>query len=166
MSCKTETTFINQWVDGEILNNIQQPGEEKDVEYSCTQYSAKVSAIFKLRVMKVFGSSIKHIIAALPTGTKKVSAQKQIDAIVNAVNALFDSASPDEVIDLIWEMLSTDSTCREGQRLNGALLDQYFSGDNLGSIYKLFIFVLRVNYAGFFKGQRAQEALAVAEKHL
>lgn len=152
MACETETKII----DG--------------IEYSCTQYSAKKGAIFKLRVMKMFGPSVKKLLPALPTKAKNKkensTAIDQVNILLAAMNALFEKADPEEIIDLIWQMLGTGNTCRDEVKLSEATLDQYFSGNDLSTVYKVFIFVLKVNYADFFKGQRAKEALAAVEVNL
>ena len=148
MSCETQTKKIN------------------DIDFTCTQYPAKIGAKYKLKLVEIFNAPIVEIIPMFTGKKKKPNEAEQVTMMTNAIKGLFSSASPDEVIDLIWEMLSTGSVRREGEILNEAKIDQYFSGDDLLSVYKVFIFVLRVNYSGLLKGQKAAEILTKVEEAL
>lgn len=143
MGCKTETTEIS------------------GIEYTCTQYSAFDGMKYKMRVVKVIGPAISKLLPALKDGDNG-----QLEAVSNAVSSLFNAASPDEIVELIKEMLTNGNVRIGGEPINESKLIAQFSGDNLVDIYKLFIFVLRVNYAGFFKGQKAGELLTKVEENL
>lgn len=145
MACETENTFIN------------------DIEYTCTQYPAIQSMKYKLKVLKILGPVIGEII---PIITNKKDDENQLDIISGAIEKLFQSASPDQIVDLIVEMLTTGNTKRDGARMTMSLFEQTYSGDTMLEAYKAFAFVLRVNYKGFFKGQKAKELLTKVEENL
>jgi len=148
VACKTETTTINE------------------IEYSCRQYSAIIGAKYKLKVIKAFGASLAAIVPAMSGKT-----DDQVKALAEAVDKLFKHATPDELIDLLVEMVTSGTVARANEEgklviLTKTTFEQAFGGDDLADMYKVFIFVLRTNYAGFFKGKKAQELLAKAEATL
>tara|TARA_R110000744_G_C19249323_1_gene550096 strand:+ start:31 stop:465 length:435 start_codon:yes stop_codon:yes gene_type:complete len=141
MACETEDTII------------------EGTEYVCTQFPAIQSMKFKLKVLKVLGPVISEIIPMLG----KKDNGDQLTSISGAIEKLFNVSSPDEIIDLMVEMLTTGNTKRDGQRLTVSLFEQTYSGDTMLEAYKAFAFVLKVNYKGFFKGQKGKELLAKVE---
>lgn len=143
MACNTEELEIN------------------DVQYVCTQYPAIQGMKFKLKVLKTLGPVITEII---PMIGKDAEDGDQLSAISNVIEKLFQISSPDEIVDLIVEMMTTGNVKREGKRITEALFTEQFSGDNMMEVYKVFAFVLKVNYKGFFKGQKAKELLAQVDK--
>lgn len=153
MSCKTETKQIIE---------VDNDGQEVTVEYSCTQFSAMKAMNYKLRLIKLLGNAVTQLVPAL--GSKEAN---QVEALGKAVNALFEAAQPEELSKLVVEMVTSQSVVRNEKKLTSASeIDMYYSGDNLMALYKVFLFVLQVNYAGFFKGKKAQELLAKAEGNL
>ncbi len=141
MACETENTII------------------EGTEYVCTQFPAIQSMKFKLKVLKVLGPIISEIIPMLG----KKDNIDQLTSMSGAIEKLFDVSSPDEIIDLMVEMLTTGNTKRDGNRLTVSLFEQTYSGDSMLEAYKAFAFVLKVNYKGFFKGQKGKELLAKVE---
>lgn len=148
MVCKTETTNIAE---------VDDEGNEIDIEYSCTQYPATKGMIFKLKVIEMFGATLTKLLPAM-NGEEA----DQIGALGSAVESLFKNKSPEKIIGLITEMICTGSVARNGKKMVGgqSAYDQFYSGDNQIAAYKVFLFVLRTNYAGFFKGKKAQDLLA------
>ena len=144
MACETENTTIN------------------GTEYVCTQFPAIQSMKFKLRVLKVLGPVITEIIPMI--GNDKTN--DQLKSISDAIEKLFLTSSPDEIIDLMVEMLTTGNTKRDGERLTKSLFEQTYSGDLMLEAYKAFAFVLKVNYKGFFKGQKGKDLLTKVEENL
>ncbi len=141
MACETENTII------------------EGTEYTCTQFPAIQSMKFKLKVLKVLGPVISEIIPMLG----KDDDGDQLRSISGAIEKLFATSSPDEIIDLMVEILTTGNTKRDGHRLTVSLFEQTYSGDTMLEAYKAFAFILKVNYKGFFKGQKAKELLAKVE---
>lgn len=153
MSCKTET---------QVIQEIDDDGNEIAVEYSCTQYPALTGALYKIKIIEMFGASLAKIVPAMQSKDLQ-----QVDALGDGLNTLFKSSSPEKIINLISEMITTGSVSRNGTKIIGkSKIDEFYSGDNLGALYRVFIFVVKVNYAGFFKGKKAQAILAKAEASL
>lgn len=155
MGCKTEKTTI----DG--------------VEYSCTQFPAKLALTYKFRVIKILGPAISALapMIAGDDGKKKSedaeneAQQKQAEAIGSFVSKLFENSSPEELVNLMCEMISTQHTWRDKKRIDDNTITEHFSGDNLMGIYKVFFFVLKTNYPVFFKAQGITDVLSkIGEK--
>lgn len=144
MACRTELQIID------------------DIEYGCTQYPATQGMIFKFKVIKSFGESLAILVGSMTTN----DTEAQLSALSLGISKLFNSVTPEDLAALINEMLTTGSVSRDGKKLSKSAIDEHFSGDDMASLYKLFVFVLKVNYAGFFKGKNAQAILAKAEAHL
>lgn len=138
MSCKTETKEIN------------------GVTYTATQWPAEKALLMKLKLLKVLGPSF----AKLATLKDKVSDDKtdKVELLTDAVQLLFAEASPEEILGLI--KTSIIGVSRNGEKLSEAGITTHFSGDDLLDIYKVFIFVIQVNYGNLLKGQWADDLLA------
>lgn len=145
MACKTEEKIINE------------------SEYVCTQYPASESYLFKLELISVFGSSLPKLVSALK---EESSQEQQMEAISSAIKLLFESASPKKIIDLMISMMTSGHLKVDGKRMTKSLFDQHYSGDNMSEGYKAFLFVIRTNYQGFFKGQKGGDFLTKAEENL
>lgn len=145
MSCKT----VNEKINGH--------------EYSCTQYPAIDGMEFKLEVIKILGPAISGLVPYLKSNEDD---NIQVAALSSAIEKLFYVASPKELTNLIIRMLTTGHTKRDGERLTETLFNQIYAGDDMMEAYKVFIFILKVNYAGFFKGQKAEALLAKMEDNL
>lgn len=146
MSCKTEETQIN------------------DKLYVCTQFPAIKGMEFKLRLVKVLGPVIGEILPALKD-LKSKDSEKQLKLVSSALIKLFESAEPSDIISLMVDMMTGGLLKCEGERITASKYDQMYAGDNMPEAYKVFIFVIRTNYAGFLKGQGG-DLLAKAEGHL
>lgn len=135
MSCETETTTINER------------------EYSVTQWPAKKAILTKFKLVKTFGASLA-ILAGQASGEDSDDAK----ALSNGLSTLFNHSSPDELLSLMTECI-IGIAC-DGKRITESGFDELFSGDNLMDSYKVFIFVLKVNYGNLMKGQLADRFLA------
>lgn len=135
MSCETETTTI---------------GEH---EYSVTQWPAKRAILTKFKLVKAFGAALT-IIAGQASGEESGDAK----ALSDGLSTIFEHSSPDELLSLMTECV-VGVACN-GKRITESTFDELFSGDNLMDSYKVFIFVLRVNYGNLMKGQLAKSFLA------
>jgi len=145
MSCKTETKEINMH------------------EYSCTQYPAIVGMQFKMELASILGKALPDIIQM--ASKKDSSAEDKVSILSTAASKLFESASPDKVVDLIVRMMTTGHTRRDGQIISRSVFDSVYAGDNMSEVYKAFGFVVQVNYKGFFKGQdKGSELSSVANQ--
>ena len=141
MSCKTETKEIG------------------DHEYSVTQWPADKAILMKLKLAKAFGASIGKIASmALESTKKKTSDSDQALALSQGISILFDSNTPEEVMNLIRS--SVIGVACDGTKITETTFNQIFSGDELMDVYKVFIFVVKVNYGNLLKGQKVEALLA------
>jgi len=141
MSCKTETKVIG------------------DNEFSVTQWPADKAILMKMKLGKTFGASIGKIAAmALESTKNKVSDSEQAKALSEGISILFDSNSPEEIMNLIKS--SVIGVACDGTKITETTFNQIFSGDDLMDVYKVFMFVIKVNYGNLLKGQKAEALLA------
>lgn len=131
-----------------------------DHEYSVTQWPADKSMLMKFRLAKAFGAPITSLVGFLPD-SKKSKEEKELmetKAVSDGIKMLFESSSPEELVSLIKECVIGVS--RDGTKITPSTYNEYFSGDDLMDIYKIFIFVIQVNYSNLFKGQLLGDPLA------
>lgn len=138
MSCNTET---------------KQIGEH---EYSVTQWPADKALLMKFRLAKLFGPSITSIISVI--GDKSATDNDQIDAMSNAFTKIFENNTPEDVVAIIKEVVI--GVGRDGKRTKESSFNEFFSGEDMLEAYKVFVFVLQVNYSHLMKGQWADKLLA------
>ena len=149
MACNTETKEI---------------GER---EYSVTQWPADKSMLMKFRLAKAFGASLASIMGSssqTPSKGKKNSYQDDAKALSEGLSTLFKSNSPEELVALMKNCV-VGVVC-DGKRITDSSFNELFSGDDLMEVYKVFIFVLQVNYSNLFKGQLADRFLAKMKENL
>lgn len=140
MACKTESQVI---------------GEH---EYSVTQWSAQKAILTKFKLIKTFGASLA-IIAGQASGEETDEAT----ALSDGLSTLFANSSPEDLLELMTETVI--GVACDGKRITKTSFEELFSGDSLMDVYKVFLFVMRVNYGNLMKGQLAESLLAkVKEK--
>jgi len=142
MSCKTENKQIG------------------DHEYSVTQWPAEKAMTMKFRLTKVFGAAITSL--AGNVGDNDADDEKQVMALSNGLSKLFDGNSPEEITELLKNCV-VGVAC-DGKRITDASFNELFSGDDLIEVYKVFVFVVQVNYSNLLKGQLAERLAAIQEK--
>lgn len=140
MACRTETKQIG--------NN----------EYSATQWPAEKSLLMKFRLTKVFGASLSSLLGVVDFKSMSVEDSKLEVALSSAINSLFSSATPEEAVSLIKECIV--GTAIGDTRITDTKFNEVFSGDDMMDMYKVFFFVLKVNYGNLFKGQKVGDFLA------
>lgn len=136
MACKTETKQIG------------------DHEFSVTQWPAEKAILNKLRLLKIFGAAF----AALASKEGEDEAGKLSDSL----SIIFDNSQPEEIAKLLKDFI-VGVACN-GTRITESSFTEIFSGDNLMDAYKVFLFVIQVNYSNLLKGQWANKAAALAKK--
>jgi hypothetical protein len=148
MACKTESKQIG------------------DHEYSVTQWPADKSMLMKFRLAKAFGASLVTLMGNSPQGSKdkKVTEQDEALALSEGLSTLFQTNSPEELVALMKNCVI--GTACDGKRITDTSFNELFSGDELLEVYKVFIFVLQVNYSNLFKGQLADRFLAKMNQNL
>lgn len=135
MVCKTETKEIN------------------DIEYSVTQWPVEKSLLMKFRLVKAFGPSITELM-----NYKEGDTEAEATSLAKAISLVFDSATPEELLSLIKSCVV--GVARDGKRITETSFTEHFSGDEMMDVYKVFMFVMKVNYGNLFKGQLAENLLA------
>lgn len=113
------------------------------VNYGVTQWSAEKALIMKFKLIKAFGASVTSFLKTDIDDTAKIT---------NALESLFNSITPEDAVVLIKSCI-VNNVRAEGKLLQEVDFNTYFAGDKLINIYKVFIFVIRVNYKNFFNGQ-------------
>lgn len=148
MACKTETKQIG------------------DHEYSVTQWPAEKSMLMKFRLAKAFGASLATLMGNSPqtAKNKKPTEQDEALALSEGLSVLFQSNSPEELVALMKNCV-VGVAC-DGKRITESSFNELFSGDELLEVYKVFVFVLQVNYSNLFKGQLADRFLAKMKENL
>lgn len=137
MACRTETKVIN------------------DHEYSVTQWPVDRSLLTKMRLIKFFGPSLSQLLSL-----QDKEAGLKVDVVEKMMTLLFASTTPEDVVDLIKD--SVIGVARDGTKITDTSYVEHFSGDEMADVYKIFFFVLKVNYANLLKGQLVGDLLAKA----
>lgn len=140
MACKTETKQIG------------------DNEFSATQWPAEKALLMKFKLMKVFGASISSLLDSVDLKSSSVEDSKLGDSLSSAITAMFANSSPEEASALIKECIV--GVAAGDTRITATSFNEIFSGDSLMDMYKVFFFVLQVNYGNLFKGQKVGDLLA------
>lgn len=123
--------------------------------YYCMQLTARKAMLLKARLAKTFGSSLSEIIPAMGQ-----SDDAQAKAALNAIGTLFEANSESDIIDLIVDVVCMANV--DKQLMDGNKFDEVFS-ENLLDAYKVFLFVVEVNFGNLFKGQLANISSQLAK---
>ena len=137
MPCNTETTYIG------------------DNEFSVTQWPIEKSLLMKFKLTKMFGPALTCLLGGLDV---KGSDEDQITSLSNGLEKLFESGTPEDIV-LIMKKSIVGIHCNE-ERITESSFTELFSGDNMMDVYKVFLFVLKVNYGNLLKGQKVEKLLA------
>lgn len=128
-------------------------------EYYVVQMPPTKAIPVKLKLMKVLGNPLTVLASASKADGGSVA------ALGDAIGALFEGSSEEEVFALIKRVVETAKV--DGQRIN---IDNHFSGDHMPDLYKVFFWVLEVNFSSFFGGSgfggigaKIQEALSTTK---
>lgn len=138
MACETQTTTIG------------------DKEYSVTQWPAEKALLMKFRLVRAFGAAFASLAGTLegPTSTDNDMGK----ALASGLEEIFKCVKPEDLVALLKD--SIVGVAVDGKKLTGPGFATEFSGDELGRMYAVFIFVLKVNYGNLIKGQWMESALA------
>ena len=144
MSCKTESKEINGHT------------------YSVTQWPPERSILTKFKLTKMLGPAIAKIAGI----SKAIGGEDKddVNTLAEGITELFVSTSPEEMLELL--KTSVVGVARDGTKITESSFTEIFSGDDLTDVYKVFIFVLQVNYSNLLKGQLADRLLAQVEEKL
>ncbi len=134
-----------------------------DHEYSVTQWPAEKSILMKFRLAKAFAPSLATIMGNSSTN-KKTTEQDEAVALSEGLSMLFKNNSPEELVTLMKNCV-IGAAC-DGKRITDTTFNELFSGNDLLEVYKVFVFVLQVNYSNLFKGQLVDRLLAKVKETL
>lgn len=112
--------------------------------YTVQQWNATKALTMKLKLTKVFG----------PTFAMLFQKQGSDIDLSGALGALFEGRSVEDIVSLMTSCI--DGVAVGDSRITTVNFDQYFDADNLMTIYKVFLFVIEVNYSKSF-GQWAEK---------
>lgn len=144
MACKTESKQIG------------------DNEFSVTQWPVDRALITKIKLVKIFGAAFASMANSEDTKSKSKSGEGK--AFSEGLSILFSSSNPEEIATIIKQ--SVLGVACNGNRITETTYNELFSGDNMMDLYKVFLFVLQVNYSNLFKGQLADRLLAKVKENL
>lgn len=126
-----------------------------DSIYIVTQWPADKSLLMKFKLGKIFQSSVAELgkgVGLFTKDLKDIPVDKAAELFQNTLAKLFENNSPEEIRDFIRECIVGGTAC-DGKIITNSSFNSIFSGDKLMDIYKVFIFVLQVNYRNLLKGQ-------------
>ena len=143
MGCKEETKII----DGK--------------SFYCRQWSAEKALLMKLKLIKAFGAPLAELIGVfLGSGIDFKKDLSKIDVaeipmagISKVLNDLLTQNEPEVLLALMKEVVES-ATC-DKERITVANFEKIF-GDSLSIFYKVFLFVLMVNFKDFLGGKLGQ----------
>lgn len=115
-------------------------------EVYCRQWSAQKALLMKLKTAKIFGPSFAKLAGAFTSD----NAEKEISS---ALITLFENQEPEAVLNFMQSVVA--SVTIDGERITDKNYDELFRED-LSLFYKVFAFVMEVNYSDFFGGKLAQ----------
>lgn len=148
MSCKTEDKQIG------------------DHTFMVTQWPADQALLNKFKLIKLFGPALTTLAPIMSTqkGKGGLSEGGEISAFSDALSKLFECNTPEELVTFMKNCI-VGAMC-DGERITESKFTEIFSGDDLIEVYKVFLFVLKVNYSNLFKGQLAEKLLASIKEKL
>ena len=137
MPCKTENTQIGE------------------VTYSVTQWPAEKALVIKLRLLALLGPSLAAVIG---------QDEKEFDSsvIMSAIDSIFSSHSPEQIVTLMKDCMIGIGLPHEDRKFIASDFSTLFSGDELVNSYKVFLFIVKVNYGNLISGHRLGEAVTTA----
>lgn len=124
-------------------------------EYSVTQWPATKALLNKLKLIKTFGSAMANIASLI--SSDKSEENKDAEALAKGLSDLFDNNSPEDIVEIIKDFII--GVACDGTRITPSKFEELFSGDDLLEAYKVFIFVIQVNYKNLMKGPLADRLM-------
>lgn len=126
MAVKSETKILN----GRSYFVVQMPPEQ--------------AFMVQLQLTKIMGGAIGALAPAL-NANAGLSPEARTAAMAGAISALFATATEQEIFNLMAKVVTTAKV--DGERIE---INKHFQGEYLADMYKVFFWVLGVNFASFF----------------
>lgn len=126
MACRQETLEIN----GDTYLVFQLPPSE--------------ALPLKFKLAKILGPSLAELLEGIDIAGDNQKASGK--AVIEAISKIFSELDPEEITKLIQKVVSR-------VRKNGkhVIFDEDFQ-DDFNTLYKIFFWVLQVNFGNFFEG--------------
>lgn len=112
-------------------------------EYYVVQMPPDKAIPIQLKLVKIFGGSVGML-----GGAMRGDFAQQAEALSRAMTELFKNASEQEIFALLKEVTETAKV--DGERVQ---FSTTFAGEHMADCYKVFFWVLGVNFSSFF-GER------------
>lgn len=113
--------------------------------YYAVQLPPDKALVLQLRLIKILGGAFGQLAPNL-VGSDKANNSVRGAALAGAVGALFANATELEVFGLIREFVTSAKV--DGRRIDD--INKEFQGEYLADIYKVFFWLVGLNYASFF----------------
>lgn len=113
-------------------------------QYYVVQMPPSEALVLQLKLTRILGGAIGALAPALSSNAKVDGAGRSA-AMAGAMGALFANATEQEVFGLMRDVVTTAKV--DGERVQ---IDKHFQGEYLSDVYKVFFWVLGVNFASFF----------------
>lgn len=113
-------------------------------QYYVVQMPPTTALLVQLRLVKILGGAVGALAPALSSKSGLDGAGRSA-VMAGAVGALFANSTEEEVFGLMRDVVQTAKV--DGERI---LMDKHFQGQYLADVYKVFFWVLGVNFASFF----------------
>ena len=120
--------------------------------YRVTQWVPEKAMINKFKLMKLLGPALASFESVVKSD-KNSKSKSDAEVLGSVISKLFENAEPEQVMQLIKEIV-LDCVC-DGERMSSSRFTEIFAGDNLYDVYKVFFFVVQVNYLGKLKKGRS-----------
>lgn len=112
--------------------------------YFVVQMPPTKAVVVQMRLTKILGGSLRTLLPAIVPGASKDHLSRSV-AVAGAIGSLFEAATEQELSDLIFDVVRTAKV--DGKPID---IDTSFRGEYLMDLYKVFLWVLGVNYGSFF----------------
>ncbi len=126
MTVKSETKILN----GRSYFVVQMPPEQ--------------AFLTQLQLTKIMGGAIGALAPAL-SSSSAMGPDARTAAMAGAISALFATSTEQDIFNLMAKVVTTAKV--DGERID---INKHFQGDYLADMYKVFFWVLGVNFASFF----------------
>ena len=128
-----------------------------DNEFSVTQWNAEKALLNKLKLIKVLGPSL----ALFASLKKEHSQEDEVRALSEGLEKVFQNTQPEELVDIIKSFI-IGTGCND-KRITDGSFNSIFNECGMLDIYRVFAFVIQVNYSNLLKSRLAGSLLAKAK---
>jgi len=135
MSCETYTELI----DGH--------------EFNVTQWPVEKAITMKFKLIETFGAGVVAVISEQNNG------EIDISKLSGAMSSVFAASSPEKITALLKECVILNVSTN-GTKITEIAFNELFSGNDMGTFYKVVVFVIKANFGNLLQGQLGGSLLA------